>query len=90
MMKSLFVQSLNDASVLKDVFLCGAHSLKEILSKYMDHALGLGGVDKVEAIFDERVVECCDVVIVSEFGVEVGEDVFSEFDFWGVLVICGD
>jgi len=88
-MKSLFVQSLNDASVLNDVFLRGAHSLKEILSEYMDHAFGLGGVDEVEAMFYEKVVECCDVVMGFEFAVEVGEDVSSEFDVWRVLVIYG-
>jgi hypothetical protein len=88
-MKSLLIQSLNDAFVLNDVFLCGAHSFKEILSKYMDHALGLGGVDEVEAISDERVVEGYDIVVVLEFGDEVSDDFPGGFDLWGFLVICG-
>jgi len=85
--KSLFIQSLNDASVLNDLFICGVHSLKEILSKYMDHALGLGGVDKVEAIFDERVVEGYDVVVVLESGDEASDDFPGGFDLRGLLVI---
>ncbi len=55
----------------------------------MDHALGLGGVDEVEAIFDERVVEGYDIVVVLEFGDEVSDDFPGGFDLWGFLVICG-
>jgi len=70
--------------VLNDVFLCGAHSLKEILLEYVDPALGLGGVDKVEVIFDERVVEGYDVVVVLEFGDEASDDFPGGFDLWAI------
>lgn len=81
LIKNLLIESLNNASMLNKVFFCNAHSLSEILAEHVDDALGLGGVDKVEATFDQSIVEGCDVVVVAELGVEVAEDVSSHFDF---------
>lgn len=86
---SLLVQPCDDAFVLGDVCHCGAHALKKIFAEEDDDALGLGGVDKVVAMFDEFGVERIDVVIGSEFAIEVGEDVFGDFDPWEVSVIDG-
>lgn len=49
----------------------------------MDHALGLGGIDKVEAIFYKIIVEGCDVVVILEFGDEASDDFPGGFDLWG-------
>jgi len=86
---SPLVKPCDDAFVLSDVCYCGAHALKKIFAEEDDDAPGLGGVDKVVAMFYEMVVECCDVVIGPEFAIEVGEYVFGDFDLWEVSVIDG-